>query len=234
MRESKPLPVEFVDEYAASKAVGEVQVLGANCAAFRTCALRPSIIYGADDNFIASKLLHGKFSWNNVIVGDGTNWLDYVHVHDVARAHVLAEAALSAAGAGAVPTAALPAPCGRVYFIGAGEPITQREFVCGADESRGSSAALFPPPPPCRTHWGLTRPMWLPVSLGWALAAVNELIWGCFRFVAVNPGLSRASLDFLIRPWWAKTDAARAELGWAPTLNVFQIVSQMRKDARGA
>jgi nucleoside-diphosphate-sugar epimerase len=82
----------------------------------KTAVLRPSIVFGARDQKLAQRLLQGL---DKSLVGDGENTLDFVHVVDVARAHVQCERALAKA----------PAIIGgKPYFVGSGRPTKAKEF----------------------------------------------------------------------------------------------------------
>ena len=90
--------LDFVDLYAQSKAKGEQIILDANGmrhgipgdndyleTRLSTCALRPSIIYAADDQKFGERLLKREI---NYIYGGGNNIIDFVWCDNVAQGHI--------------------------------------------------------------------------------------------------------------------------------------------------
>ncbi|OCL13325.1 C-3 sterol dehydrogenase/C-4 decarboxylase-like protein [Glonium stellatum] len=77
--------------YGQSKTTAETLVISANSPTLRTCALRPSIIFGPGDvqgiPTIHACMAKGETPF---IIGSGTNLFDFVYVTNVADAHVLA------------------------------------------------------------------------------------------------------------------------------------------------
>ena len=105
--------------YGESKALAEKIVRAANGAAFSTCVLRPSVLFGpGDQQFIPS--LHNCISKGETpfIIGDAENLWDVTYAPNVADAHVLAVENLLSS-----KTAA-----GEAFFIQNNEPITFRDF----------------------------------------------------------------------------------------------------------
>jgi nucleoside-diphosphate-sugar epimerase len=106
--------------YSLTKAHAEQVVLAANCDAFRTCALRPHLIWGPRDTHLIPRLLARARAGRMRRVGDGTNLVDVTHVENAAAAHLRAADAL----AGETSAAA-----GKAYFISQGEPVNCWKWI---------------------------------------------------------------------------------------------------------
>ncbi len=128
------LPIPLTP-YGASKLSGEhyctvfTRVYGLPC----TC-LRPFNVYGTRENLATSLDEVARYTLAIVagqpvtVYGDGTQTRDFVHVKDVARAHVLA------------------ADCddgtGKVFNVGTGVEISINELVGGIERVTGRKAAI--------------------------------------------------------------------------------------------
>jgi nucleoside-diphosphate-sugar epimerase len=109
LTEDTPLPVET--PYGRSKQEGERMVLESGLPAV---VIRPSHVYGSG-GWYASELVAGlRRPGRLAVIGSGENLWDVVHVHDVARALVLA---------------AEQAPAGSVYHVVDDQPITFYDFM---------------------------------------------------------------------------------------------------------
>lgn len=105
------------ESYGHSKCLAEQLTLAANCpGVLETAALRPSIVFGKFDVKLAQRLMQGL---DKNVVGPGDHMLDFVHVRDVAMAHVLCEAAMKVESNGIA---------GKAFFIGSGVPSTVKMF----------------------------------------------------------------------------------------------------------
>lgn len=114
--ESEPLPSKMVNEYATTKWEAEQEVLGQHSATFKTIALRPRAIIGAEDTVIFPRLLKAYESGRLKIIGDGQNTVDLTTVRNVIEAVVCA----------------LHAPAeayGQAYNITNGEPVKLWEEI---------------------------------------------------------------------------------------------------------
>lgn len=124
--ESAPYDFGWMEEhrayYSATKAAAEQAVLAAHCDVFRTCALRPHLIWGPRDTHLIPRLLARARAARLRRVGDGANLVDITYVENAAVAHVQAADALAKETAeGTAAEAASPG--GKAYFISQGEPV---------------------------------------------------------------------------------------------------------------
>ena len=78
--------------YAMTKTIAENLVLEANCGAFRTCSLRPSVLFGPGDENCIPTLYSCIAKWETpFVIGNPIGTLyDFTYVTNVADAHVLA------------------------------------------------------------------------------------------------------------------------------------------------
>jgi nucleoside-diphosphate-sugar epimerase len=133
--ETLPYPAHYLAHYPASKAAAEKMVLDANgwemvvetrransngtsapdsyVRSFKTCALRPHLIWGPRDPHLLPRLVAAARAGRLRRVGDGRNRVDITYIDNAARAHVQAADALAATGV----------PAGKAYFIGDREPV---------------------------------------------------------------------------------------------------------------
>lgn len=86
IKESDPLPIKMVNHYAATKLMAEKMVLAANHNDFRTIALRPRAITGAEDTVIFPRALEANRQGKLKIVGNGENISDFTAVTNVIHA----------------------------------------------------------------------------------------------------------------------------------------------------
>lgn len=88
--ESHPYPKRYLNPYSQTKAQAERLVLASDAGDFRTCAVRPHLIWGENDPHLIVRLLHQRLSNRLRIVGDMQNRIDTVHVTAAAAACVSA------------------------------------------------------------------------------------------------------------------------------------------------
>jgi nucleoside-diphosphate-sugar epimerase len=86
IKESDPLPEKMVNDYAITKLMAEKMVLDSNEANFKTLALRPRAIIGAEDTVIFPRMLEAYHQGKLKIVGDGKNVCDFTCVRNVIHA----------------------------------------------------------------------------------------------------------------------------------------------------
>lgn len=86
VKESDVLPAKMVNAYAATKLMAEEMVLSQNTASFRTLALRPRAIIGAEDTVIFPRVLEAYKKGRLKIIGDGENVCDLTCVRNVIEA----------------------------------------------------------------------------------------------------------------------------------------------------
>ena len=130
----------FLSPYPETKMMAEKLVLAANSAEFRTCALRPHLMWGAGEPHIIPLILQEADAGRLKIVGDGRNQVSLTHVLNAAEAHWQAAEELAGAGRCA----------GKPYFVNDVEPVFLWEWInsllegCGRPRvTRHVSRALF-------------------------------------------------------------------------------------------
>ena len=119
--EREPYPSKWLCAYPQTKALAEQAVLKAHqTGRFHTCALRPHLIWGADDPHLLARVIQRARSGKLRIVGDSQNQMDTVHVVNAAAAHLDAIEALfrDPGSAG-----------GRAYFIAQDEPVNCWQWI---------------------------------------------------------------------------------------------------------
>eukprot|EP00071_Canis_lupus_P020964 XP_013969900.1 putative short-chain dehydrogenase/reductase family 42E member 2 [Canis lupus familiaris] len=173
-------PLEkHMDHYSRTKAIADQLTLMANGTplpgggTLRTCVLRPPGIYGPEEqrhlprvaSHIKKRLLMFRF-------GDRRTQMNWVHVHNLVQAHVLAAEALTAAK-GYVAS-------GQAYYINDGESVNLFEWM----------APLF-------EKLGYSQP-WIQVPTSWVYltAAVMEYLHLALRPIcSVPPLLTRSEVS---------------------------------------
>jgi nucleoside-diphosphate-sugar epimerase len=209
--ESLPLTTACPSPYPLTKALAEREVLAAHSAAFRTCALRPHLIWGVGDPHLVPRILARAAAGRLRVVGTGENLVDMVHVENAADAHLQAERALGPASSiqynplGYIAdSAGYGAAGGRAYFITNGEPVNLWRWV---DELL---IALGRPALPARR---------VPLPVASALGGVCELAWKLLRRPG-EPPMTRFVAAELAKHHWFNLAAARRDLGYAPRVSM--------------
>jgi len=118
--ESVPYPASFRDFYAQTKAEAEAMVMAAGKEAsnnLTTISLRPHAIFGPNDRTMVPTVVEmAKAGKSKVIVGDGSNIVDWTYVGNVVHSHMLAAQVAQAEGPACKAS-------GRTYFITNGQPM---------------------------------------------------------------------------------------------------------------
>ncbi|MFA5058551.1 MAG: NAD-dependent epimerase/dehydratase family protein [Opitutaceae bacterium] len=230
--ESLPLTTACPAAYPLTKAIAEREVLAANSPELRTVALRPHLIWGADDPHLVPRLLARAQSGRLRIVGSGRNRVDLVHVHNAVDAHLLAELALGGFVAGVAccervepagpgpqsisetkdPGSTSPATsaAGKAYFITNGEPVVLWEWI------NGLLRALGRPPVTKR----------LPLGAATAVGAACEALWRLLP-LAGEPPLTRFVAKELATDHWFDLSAARRDLGYQPRVSMAEGMAEL-------
>lgn len=204
--ESLPLTTACPSPYPLTKAIAEREVLAANSSTLRTIALRPHLIWGVGDPHLVPRVLARARAGRLRIIGGGRNRVDMVHVDNAVDAHLLAEQALSPAGAAA----------GRAYFITNGEPVVLWDWI------NALLVALGEPP--------MTKKL----SLGAAsvLGGVCEALWRVLPLRG-EPPMTRFVAAELAKEHWFDLTAARRDLGYVPRVTMAagtaELVANLRK-----
>lgn len=142
-------------------------------------------MFGRGDKVFCDLLLQGRYP---VMIGNGRNMLDFVHVDDVAAGHIASvgvdcfwmdQKPFACDGgdvaihryrclvfiAAHMESSAQLDGSSAIYILG-GRHMSVEEFVCGAAERGGDGT----------TRWGHARPWRLPVRLAKWMAFFNELV----------------------------------------------------------
>ncbi|XP_036043986.1 short-chain dehydrogenase/reductase family 42E member 1 [Onychomys torridus] len=217
--ESLPyLPLhQHPDHYSRTKSIAEKKVLEANGLAFkqghgvlRTCALRPAGIYGAGEQRhlprIVSYIERGLFKF---VYGDPDSLVEFVHVDNLAKAHILASEALKA-DKGHIAS-------GQPYFISDGRPVNNFEFFRPLVEGLGYT---FPS-------------LRLPLTLIYCFAFLVEMThFFLGRLYNFQPFLTRTEVYKTGVTHYFSLEKAKKELGYEPQACDLQEVVEWFK-ARG-
>ncbi|XP_065392762.1 putative short-chain dehydrogenase/reductase family 42E member 2 [Macaca fascicularis] len=191
---------EHIDHYSRTKAIADQLTLMANGmplpggGALRTCVLRPPGIYGPEEQRHLPRVAgHIKKRLFMFRFGDRKARMNWVHVHNLVQAHVLAAEALTAAK-GYVAS-------GQAYYINDGESVNLFEWM----------APLF-------EKLGYSQP-WIQVPTSWVYltAAVMEHLHLALRPICcLPPLLTRSEVRSVAVTHTFQIAKARAQLGYAP------------------
>jgi nucleoside-diphosphate-sugar epimerase len=184
--------------YSYTKACAEQAVLAANCDTFRTCALRPHLIWGPGDTHLVPRLLMRARTGRLRRVGEGANLVDITYVENAAEAHVQASEKLTHGD----PLAAASSPCGKAYFVSQGEPVN-----CWGWIDEVLDLAELPPVAKSASREAASR-----------AGAVCEFVYRTLRLVG-DPPMSRFLAAQLSTSHWFDISAARNELGYQPRVS---------------
>uniref|UniRef100_A0A0D9R3Z3 Short chain dehydrogenase/reductase family 42E, member 2 n=1 Tax=Chlorocebus sabaeus TaxID=60711 RepID=A0A0D9R3Z3_CHLSB len=191
---------KHIDHYSRTKAIADQLTLMANGkplpggGALRTCVLRPPGIYGPEEQRHLPRVAgHIKKRLFMFRFGDRKARMNWVHVHNLVQAHVLAAEALTAAK-GYVAS-------GQAYYINDGESVNLFEWM----------APLF-------EKLGYSQP-WIQVPTSWVYltAAVMERLHLALRPICcLPPLLTRSEVRSVAVTHTFQIAKARAQLGYAP------------------
>jgi nucleoside-diphosphate-sugar epimerase len=84
----------YVQPYAETKALGEVEMLKANSAELMTIAVAPHQVYGARDNLFMPNVLEAAGTGKLRVFGSGENRICFTHVDNYCHGLIIAERAL--------------------------------------------------------------------------------------------------------------------------------------------
>ncbi|MCO8123893.1 NAD-dependent epimerase/dehydratase family protein [Stieleria sp. TO1_6] len=187
--ESEPYPSHYLCAYPETKALAEQAVLAAHrSGVLHTCALRPHLVWGANDPHLLARVIERAGQGKLKIVGDGSNLIDTVHVTNAAAAHLDALAALQRDPQGAG---------GRAYFIAQDEPVNCWDWI--AKICRAGSVD-----PPSRR---------VPFAAAYAIGAAME---AAYRLTGrrEEPPMTRFVAAQLAKDHYFDISAAKERLGY--------------------
>jgi nucleoside-diphosphate-sugar epimerase len=193
--ESLPYAEKFLCHYARTKAEAERLVLAANSQSFRTCAIRPHLVWGPGDPHLIPRLVAKGRSRQLKRVGNGDNLVDISYVDNVAHAHLLAADSLAGNGTAA----------GKAYFISQGEPVKLWDWINGLFVRLGipavDEAIAFP--------------------LAYGVGSVLEILHSVFR-PSEEPRMTRFLAEQLAKSHYFSIAQAKSDLGYVPVVSTAQ------------
>lgn len=191
--ESLAYPSEHLSDYARTKAQAEQLVLSAHADHFRTCALRPHLVWGPGDQFLIPRVIQKARVGKLKLVGNGENQVDIIYVENAAKAHVMAFEALSTN----------PSVGGQAYFLGQG-PIKLWDFIAQVLKKAEVD--------PIDSQISTRSAYFIGAALEklWKIAGINNPEPPMTRFVALNLGSDH----------WFSHDKAFRDFGWKPEVSV--------------
>lgn len=196
VRESDPLPAQFINAYAETKFLAEERVRAAQDRGLETVIIRPRALIGAGDTVIMPRLLRAQQEGRLRVIGSGRNRVDLTAVANGVDALILA-------------LHAGPEVLGQAFNITNGEPILLWEFLAQALERLGQKLN--------------TRR--IPYGLAFALAAGLEAVARLdpeFK----EPALTRYSVTMLAKTQTLNIDKARQLLGYVPRQSIAEACDE--------
>ncbi len=192
--ETQPYPPDYPNAYCRSKSLAEQLILAADSSTLRTCALRPSDIYGEDDPYHLEALFNMAKTGFYVRIGDGSAQSQHVYVGNMAHAHVLAAMALLGGNSHIG---------GNAYFIT--DSPGENFFTFFDRIVFGAGYRVWP------------RNLWLPRRLAYSLGAAAEFGAMLLRpFRHFNPQLSRFAVNYTTNTFTFTAEKARRDFGFHP------------------
>ena len=202
--ESIPYAARHLCHYSRTKALAEAAALIAHQPGrLHTAALRPHLIWGVGDPHLLPKIIERSRSGRLVVVGDGTNQIDTVHVRNAAAAHLNALDQLI--------DPASPAG-GRAFFITQDEPVRCWEWIAKLLEIAGCE--------PPRRRIGF--------KAAWRMGAALETAYRLVRTTR-EPPMTRFVAAQLARDHYFNISAARDLLGYVPGVSTEAGLEELRQ-----
>jgi nucleoside-diphosphate-sugar epimerase len=199
--ESLPYPPSYESHYSATKAHAERAVLAANDQHLSTCALRPHLIWGPNDNQLVPRITDRARRGRLRIVGDGLNLVDSIYVDNAAEAHLLALDRLEPGAACA----------GKAYFLSQDEPLPISDLVNRILDAAGL--------PACNKY--------LSLRTAHRLGAVFETVYS-FLGIRSEPVMTRFLAYQLATPHWFDISAAKRDLGYQAKIGIDDGMNRLR------
>jgi 2-alkyl-3-oxoalkanoate reductase len=205
--ESAPYPRRHLCHYSHTKMLAEQAALAAHRdGVLHTAALRPHLIWGADDPHLFPRLIARARSGRLAIIGSGDNVIDTVHVENAAAAHLNALDHLRQPS---------PAGGGKAFFITQDEPVRCWDWIFRVLEI----AAVQPP----RRKVSL--------STAWRIGAALEAVYRVARIKA-EPPMTRFVAAQLARDHYFNIEAAKTLLGYRPSITTEQGLEELIKNGK--
>lgn len=196
IKESDPLPLVMVNDYAKTKLEAEKLVNKASMQGLETIILRPRAIIGAGDTTIFPRILRAHNEGKLRIIGNGKNISDVTSISNLIDAILLSIEA---------PNSAL----GKVYNITNGEHVVFWEFI----------DMLFN-----KLNLKLNKQQ-IPYSVMYSLACVSEAI-SRINPLKPEPALTCYGVCSLAKSITLNIDAAKNDLGYLPKQSNDETVNE--------
>ena len=183
-----PYADQHLSPYPESKAAAEAIVLAANGPELATVSLRPHLIFGPRDNHTIPRVIDRASQGKLMIVGEGTNKIDFTYVDNAAWAHLDAEQALTDHTASCA---------GKAYFISNDDPQVLWDWL-------NDLLQRIDVPP-------VTRKM----GFGTVRRLAGAMAWTYRTFgLKGEPRLTPFVVDGLARAHWYDMEPAKRDLGY--------------------
>lgn len=163
--ETLEFPSHYYTHYGHTKSLAEKYILSKALDTFRVCALRPHLIWGKGDPHILPRLLHKARKNKLMIVGDGENLVDVIHVKNAAHAHLLALQTIHKN----------PNMNGQAYFVGQNSPVKLWAFINQMLETQNISPIVKK----------------IPYQFAFILGSIFEVIFKLLRIQNIDPPMTR-------------------------------------------
>ncbi len=200
--ESAPYPTKHLCHYSHTKALAEQAVLAAHCeGVLHTAALRPHLIWGADDPHLFPRLIDRARRGRLAVVGSGENVIDTVHVENAAAAHLAALDHLQQVS---------PPGGGRAFFITQDQPVRCWDWIFQVLQIAGVQ-------PPQRR---------ISLATAWRIGATLETVYRLAR-IRSEPPMTRFVAAQLARDHYFDITAAKTVLGYRPSVSTAEGLEQI-------
>jgi nucleoside-diphosphate-sugar epimerase len=191
--ETIPYPEKHPNSYCTSKYLAEKLVLEENDDLLKTCALRPSDIYGEDDPYHIGSLIAMAKGGFYIRLGNGKSKCQHTYVRNIAFAHVLIAAAMLENK----PVS------GNAYFITDGPGSNFFKFFDSIIENAGYR--IWP------------KSLWLPYHFAMAIGTISEFIAVIMRpFKRYSPKMSRFAVIYTCTDFTFSSEKAKRDFGFVP------------------
>lgn len=192
--ENHPYPKVHRTSYCRSKYLAELAVMRANNEHLKTCALRPSDIYGEADPYHIGSLVDMAKGGFYVRLGNGTAKCQHIYVGNIAYAHLQAARALMN-GSGQVG--------GQVYFLTDAPGSNFFRFFDQVVE--GAGYRIRP------------RNFWIPRPIAYGMGSLSEFFAWLIRPVKYyHPKFSRFAVTYTCTNYTFNSDKAKRDFGFKP------------------
>lgn len=241
--ESLPLTTHCPAAYPLTKALAEHDVLAANSPDLQTIALRPHLVWGADDPQLVPRVIAQARAGRLRIIGSGRNRVDMVHVCNAVDAHLLAELALGKSQS-PNPKSQESQSGGLCHLT---DDIIQEPPIAAAQCNLIRDKTNPSPPAAGRAYFitnGEPVVFWdwindllralgippvtkrLPSGAAVVIGGICEALWRLFP-LAGEPPMTRFVARELATDHWFDITAARRDLGYVPRVTMAEGTAEL-------